>query len=72
MGADALLAEFLERRPIYKRATAAPGSGAGHGVPVTGSTVKTITQDEYNARIRDPSQNLTTAAAIAAGKLKVV
>jgi hypothetical protein len=72
MGADALLAEFLERRPIYKRATAAPGSGAVHGVPVTGTTVKTITQDEYNARISDPSQNLTTAAAIAAGKLKVI
>lgn len=71
LGVDAFLGEILEKRPYLRAASTAPGSGAGNGRPSTGQTVKTITLEEYNANLRDPSKSTATARDIAAGKLKV-
>lgn len=72
LSVDAFLTEALEKRPHFRAANAAPGSGAAHGKPASGSPVKTITEAEYKALLRDPAQSIPTAREIAAGRLKVV
>ena len=71
LSVDAFLSEALDKRPHFRTASAAPGSGAAHGKPNTGSPVKTITMAEYHTRLRDPAQATATARDLAAGKLKI-
>lgn len=71
LSVDAFLGEILEKRPYLRAASSAPGSGATFAPPPKGPPVKAISQEEYDARMRDPAQSLTTSREINAGRLKV-
>lgn len=69
--ADAVIKEFLDGRPHFRKASGSPGSGSqGSGSNLPASASK-ITQAEYAAVMRDPARSQKLSQDIAAKRVIV-
>jgi hypothetical protein len=71
ISADALVKEFLDARPYFRKASGSPGSGATGGGKPSGASASKITQAEYGAAMRDPARSQQLAQDIAAKRVVI-
>lgn len=71
MSADALVNEYLDKRPHLKRSTSPSGSGATGTASGASKNSKVISEREYEAAMRDPYKAQPMAKAVASGEVTV-
>jgi len=69
--AEAVVREFLDSKPHFRRASGSPGSGASGGGKGSPGGPVTMTSAEYDAAMKDPGRAQKVASDIAAKRVVI-